>query len=119
MAFDDQYVAPMDRSLCTVFNVASPNNNIPAPVLHPQDGSPDITLTTITARPGMDEDFIPGSLQNTNVERLFVSFRDLSPIPQKGDTITWNQKNYDVFEVTADRCGGAVLKIRSNGTALL
>ena len=119
MAFDDGYVAPMDRALCTVFNVASPLQGIPAPVLHPQDGSPDITLTTIDRKPGMDEDVTPGGNPGTNVSRLFISYRDLAYKPQKGDKITWNQKNFDVFDVRVDLCGAAVIKMRSNGTSPL
>jgi hypothetical protein len=116
VAFDDAYAAPMDRVLCTVFNASGEQNGIPAPILHPQNGSVDVVLTVITRRPGMDEDFIPGGNPGSNVERLFVSYRDLIYKPQKGDTVTWNLRNFDVFEVTVDQVGGAVLKLRANGT---
>jgi hypothetical protein len=105
----------MDRTLCTVFSAETPSENIPGPVLHPQDGSAEVPFTTIDREPGMDEDFIPGTPQNVDVRRLFISFRDFAIPPQKGDTVSWNGTVYDVFEVNVDRCGGAVLKMRANG----
>ena len=66
----------------------------------------------------MAEDYVPGSTQGTSVVHLFVRFVDISPLPQKGDTLTFNGTEYDLADVSVGgnngmaSSGAAVLKLR-------
>ena len=105
MAWSD-LVDKLDTTTLKVFG-------IPA-TLNPQSGGSPIPLTGIIQTPAMAEDFIPGSTQGVTVVRFFVRYADLSPQPQKGDTLTLNGVTYSVFEVAVDVEGGAILKLRRN-----
>ncbi len=95
----------MDAACLAVFGV---------PVtLIPQDGSGDQQITGIIQNPAMAEDYIPGSVQGTDVVRLFVRFAQIVPAPQLGDTVTITGNAYTVQEVAVDPEGGAVLKLRA------
>lgn len=86
--------------------------------LHPQTGGPDVPIRANILDPSMAEDYVPGSTQGTSVVHLFVRFVDISPLPQKGDTLTFNGAVYDLFEVTIGgssgmpSSGAAILKLR-------
>lgn len=74
----------------------------------PQGGSA-IAITGVIRAPAEMEDVLPGS---GSVVRLFVNLPDITPAPQRGDTITLNGNTYAVTEVDVDVFGGATLKLR-------
>jgi len=86
--------------------------------LHPQTGEPDVVIRANILDPAMAEDYVPGSPQGVSVVHLFVRFVDISPLPQKGDTLTFNGIEYDLSQVVVGgnagmaASGAAVLKLR-------
>jgi hypothetical protein len=96
----------LDTTVLNTFAVAA--------IFTPQSTGEPQAISGVIANPAMYEDYTPGSLQAVSVIRLFVRFADISPSPQKGDQISINGANYDLFEVDADPGGGAVLKLRLN-----
>lgn len=90
---------------------------IPATLL-PQSAVGAIPFVGIVDRPAFGEENLPGSLSGTNILRFWVDFQAMPTKPQKGDTVTVNGINYDLFEVVADHDpqGGATLKLRKNAS---
>lgn len=78
----------------------------------PQGGSGAQQITAIIQHPALAEDYVPGSVQDTSVVRLFVRFANMMPPPRHGDTVTISSIVYDVVDVDVDAQGGAVLKLR-------
>lgn len=108
-------VEALDQACISTFQLTDDSGTPITVILHPQSGGPDIPLQVIEESPAFAEDYVPGSSQNVSVMRLFVRFVDISTPPQKGDTVSVNGVNYDLFEADVDREGGATLKIRRNG----
>jgi hypothetical protein len=71
-------------------------------------------ITGIIARPGMEEEFIPGGPSGVSVVRFWVDYNSISPQPVIGDAITINGVSYTVGAVDVDVEGGATLKLRRN-----
>ena len=104
MAWSD-LMASLDTSCLAVFGT---------PVTFiPQDGSGAQSITGIIQTPAMPEENMPGSVQGTDVIRLFVRFASITPQPRFGDVVAINGVAYTVQEVAADTQGGAVLKLRA------
>ena len=78
----------------------------------PQGGVPQ-QIDGIIENPAMAEDFVPDSLQGTGVVRLFIRFVDITPFPQKGDSISINGVSYEVQDDPVDLEGGSCLKLRA------
>jgi hypothetical protein len=71
-------------------------------------------ITGIIVRPGMEEEFIPGSTTGVSAIRFWVDFLSIEPQPAMGDVITINGVNYDIGPVDVDIEGGATLKLKRN-----
>ena len=98
-------VNSMDTACLTTFGTPA--------TFTPQDGSGEQQISGIIQTPAMAEDYVPGSVQGTDVVRLFVRFANISPPPRFGDTVAINGVVYNVQEVAVDTQGGAVLKLRA------
>ena len=102
MAWDDQ-VSALDSACLAAFGV---------PATHMPTGAAAVPVIGIIQNPALVEDYVPGSAQGVSVVRFFVRFAEMNPQPAHGDQLLLNGILYDVFEIEADRAGGAVLKLR-------
>lgn len=84
---------------------------VPA-TFHPQ-GFPDVDITGIIKAPSLDEEQLPGSASGVNTVRFFVRWVDITPSPKIGDRITLNGVLYNVYRVSVDESGGALLILQS------
>lgn len=78
----------------------------------PRSGGSPISINGIIAPAPLLEQALPGT-SGVNVVRFFVNFLEISPRPQKGDTVILDSITYDIFEVDVDVSGGATLKLRA------
>lgn len=85
-------------------------------VVHHANNAADDRVVAITRR-AQDEDLRPGGVPTSAVyEILEVILADfIHSQPVKGDTCTANGTDYDIFQVDADRRGGADLRLRARG----
>jgi hypothetical protein len=104
MAFSD-LIASLDSAVLNLYSEQTV-------VIHYQDGSLDETAQCVTVHPSQMEDYIPGSIKGTTVLFLFIRFVNFTVLPSHGDTATYAGLDYDVYEVDADREGGAILRLR-------
>lgn len=107
MSFSDLQRAA-DQSILTALNE-------PKVTIHFADGSPTLTISSLTKNPALQEDYVPGSTAGVTVLLLFVRSEQATNTVrqvQKGDTATYGGVDYDVFQVDADRAGGLTLRCR-------
>lgn len=107
----DSLVATMDDTLVASFQKVDPVAGILPVTIHPQDGSPDITVPCIVKNPVMEEDYTPGTVPGTSMLILFIP-ASAGVVALRGDTATYNTVDYDILESDADRCGGVHLRMR-------
>ena len=85
--------------------------------IHPRGttGLADYSISVIQVADQFRDDFVPGLTPNVSILHLFVpssTYTVLVAQPQKGDTVTLNAADYDLYEAPVDRMGGVVLKLR-------
>jgi hypothetical protein len=104
MAFND-LIEALDTTCLTVFGEAA--------IFLPQTGEGPINITGITS-PAPMEDVLTGGSPGTVVVYFFVRLVDITPLPRRGDRISYGTASYDIADVNVDRSGGAMLKLRRN-----
>jgi hypothetical protein len=108
----DSLVASMDNTCVSTFQKVDPAAGILQVILHPNDGSGDVTVPCIVKNPMMEEDYTPGSQTGTAMLILFIP-ASAGVVALLGDTATYNGVDYDILQSDADRCGGIHIRLRA------
>jgi len=108
----DVLVGRMDDTLTATFRkIDKPSGQVIQLVIHPRDGSGDVSVDCIVESPAIQEDYMPGSAQGSAMLWLFVP-ASAGVDDLRSDTATYNGVDYDVVQSDDDRCGGVHIRLR-------
>ena len=110
--------AAMDATIAATFQRTDDAGNPVTLTCHFADHRTDLTVPVVVKNPAMEEDYVPGKEEGTNVVILFVPSSVLILIP-RGSTATYGPADglhdYDIFQSQVDREGGQTLRLRRRG----
>jgi hypothetical protein len=107
--------AAMDQTVASTFADTDQSGDVLRLTVHFTTGQPDVTLPVVVKNPAMEEDFVPGGSEGTNVVILWIP-SSISTLVPRGSTATYHGVDYDIFQSQVDREGGQTVKLRKRTT---
>jgi hypothetical protein len=92
--------------------INNPDLQVPVTFTPAATGTPQAITGVLKRTPEMEA--MQQAFGSTNMF-LFVRWADITPNPQRGDSIVVNDFTYEIGELEVDRVGGATLKLKRNG----